>query len=108
MPTIPLWLRARRSLYFSFSLLLLSGIMLLISAYGSAVFAKASTANPIQFSKQSRIGFQAGDDWEPSITADRFGHVYTLYKHYAVSGGQSCKGCDLHLLVQRSDDSGRS
>lgn len=111
MPTIPLWLRARRSLYFSFSLLLLSGIMLLISAYGSAVFAKASTANTnsgLQFSKQSRIGFQAGDDWEPSITADRFGHVYTLYKHYAVSGGQTCKGCDLHLLFQRSDDGGHT
>ena len=111
MPAIPLWLRTRRSLYLSFSLLLLSGIMLLHSAYGSSVFAKAATANPntaIQFSTQSRIGFQSGDDWEPSITADRFGHVYALYKHYAITGGQNCPGCDRHLLVQRSDDGGRT
>jgi hypothetical protein len=105
MPAIPVWLRARRSLYVIFSFLLLSGVLLLIPALGNAVFAKASTANAgIQFSKQLRIGFQSGDDWEPSITADRYGHVYTMYKHYAVAGGQNCPGCDRHVLVQRSDD----
>jgi len=111
MPAIPLWLRTRCSLYLSFSPLLLSGLILLLSAYGSAVFAKAAPANTnttIQFSKQSRIGFQSGDDWEPSITADRFGHVYAMYKHYAVPGGQNCPGCDRHVLVQRSDDGGRT
>jgi hypothetical protein len=111
MPASPQWLRTRRSLYLSSSLLLLSSIMLLLSAYGSAVFAKADTTSSstaIQFSKQSRIGFQSGDDWEPSITTDRFGHVYTLFKHYDVTGGQTCAGCDRHLLFQRSDDGGRT
>src|SRR5947199_7706687 len=109
MPTIPLWLHARRSFYVSFSFLLLSGILLLIPTFGSSVFAKPSTGNTgIQFSNQLRIGFQSGDDWEPSITADRYGHVYAMYKHYAVVGGQNCPGCDRHILVQRSDDGGRT
>jgi Neuraminidase (sialidase) len=55
-----------------------------------------------------RIGFHSGDDWEPSITADRYGHVYALYKHYDVQGGGTCSGCDRHLLVQRSDDEGKT
>jgi hypothetical protein len=109
MPAISLWLRTRRSLYVSFSFLLLSGILLLFPNLGNAVFAKPSIENTgIHFSKQLRIGFQSGDDWEPSITADRYGHVYALYKHYAVSGGQTCSGCDLHVLVQRSDDGGKT
>ena len=109
MPAQPLWPRNRlhrNFFYFFFSL----PVMLLLIA-GSAVFAKAATVNAsnnLQFSRQSRIGFQSGDDWEPSITADRFGHVYTLYKHYDVSGGQTCAGCDRHLLFQRSDDGGRT
>lgn len=111
MPAVPLWLRTRRSLYSGISLLLLPGIVLFLNAHGSMVFAKAVTANintVIQFSQQSRIGFQSGDDWEPSIAADRHGHVYALYKHYAITGGQNCAGCDRHLLVQRSDDGGRT
>lgn len=109
MPAIPAWLRARRSLYFSFSFLLLSSILVLLPSLGSAALAKSSTANTgIQFSKQLRIGFQSGDDWEPSIAADRYGHIYAMYKHYAVSGGQTCSGCDLHVLVQRSDDGGKT
>jgi hypothetical protein len=109
MPTIPLWLRVRRSLYVTFSFLLLSGILLLSPTFDSTVFAKSSTSNTgIQFSKQLQIGFQSGDDWEPSITADRYGHVYAMYKHYAVTGGQNCSGCDKHVLVQRSDDGGKT
>jgi hypothetical protein len=109
MPTMLLWFRSRRSFYFTFCFMLISGGVLFISPFGSQAFAKASTANTgIQFSKQSRIGFQTGDDWEPSITSDRFGHIYTLFKHYDVPGGQTCARCDLHLLVQRSDDGGRT
>ncbi len=95
MPAIPSWLRARRSLYFSFSFLLLSSILFLLPSLGKTVFAKSNTANTeLPFSKQLRIGFQSGDDWEPSIAADRYGHVYAMYKHYAVTGGQTCSGCD--------------
>lgn len=114
MYTLPLWPRSRqraKALYISGSLLLILCIILLLSAFGGTVFAKAPIVQPnhgLQFSKQSRIGFNAGDDWEPSITADRYGHVYALYKHYDVTGGQTCTGCDRHLLVQRSDDGGRT
>jgi hypothetical protein len=60
------------------------------------------------FSSQHRVGFASGDDWEPSIAADRYDHEYVLYKHYDVPGGGTCAGCDVHLLVQRSSDGGRT
>lgn len=97
--------------YFSHRLLLIPAILLLLLACGSVAFAHptASPSSPsLQFSTQERIGFHSGDDWEPSITTDRYGHTYTLYKHYDVSGGQTCTGCDLHLLFQRSSDGGRT
>jgi hypothetical protein len=70
----------------------------------AAVVVRAET----EFSTQHRLGFAAGDDWEPATTADRFGHVYVAYKHYDVAGGTTCTGCDLHILVQRSADEGRT
>jgi len=85
--------------------------LLLGTGAGGAVFAKSistNTGNGLQFTRQARIGFQSGDDWEPSIAADRYGHIYTLFKHYDVAGGQTCFHCDLHLLLQRSDDGGNS
>jgi hypothetical protein len=86
----------------------LFGFVFILSSCGTTVLA-APAVHPQtsqQFSKQARIGFKSGDDWEPSITADRYGHVYALYKHYDVTGGQTCTGCALHLLVQRSSDAG--
>ena len=60
------------------------------------------------FTTQSRLGFPAGDDWEPALTADRFGHIYVLYKHYDVAGQTSCSSCDLHVLFQVSSDRGQT
>jgi len=60
------------------------------------------------FSTQARLGFQAGDDWEPAVAADRYGHVYVLYKHYDVAGQTSCSSCALHLLLQISSDRGQT
>src|SRR5579863_1935818 len=100
---------ARRLFTTPIGLILLSVIV--CASTGGAVFAKSITTGTndgLQFSQQERIGFQSGDDWEPSIAADRFGHIYTLYKHYNVPGGQTCFHCDLHLLLQRSDDGGNS
>jgi hypothetical protein len=114
MLTQPQWPRVprrRNALILSLSSFLMLGVLLLLSAFGSSIFAKAATVHPndgLQFSTQLQIGFQSGDDWEPSITADRFGHVYALYKHYDVTGGQTCTGCDRHLLIQRSGDEGRT
>jgi hypothetical protein len=87
------------------------GLLALVGAFNAPAYALAPAgqpANPLHFTPQMRIGFRAGDDWEPAITADRFGHVYVLYKHYDVAGAKTCKGCDLHLLIQRSEDGGRS
>jgi len=80
-----------------------------VSANGSTALAQtaAPTNNSGQhFTQQLRVGFHSGDDWEPSLTIDRFGHVYVLYKHYPVKGGQTCTGCALHMVFQRSDDGG--
>jgi hypothetical protein len=98
--------RWKRSSHLFVALLAACAVLLALSG---AAFAQA--ASPAQtlaqhFSTQARIGFQSGDDWEPAITADRFGHLYALYKHYDVAGGQTCSGCDVHLLVQRSSDGG--
>ena len=60
------------------------------------------------FSAQARLGFPAGNDWEPALAADRYGHVYTLYKHYDVAGQASCSSCDLHVLLQVSNDRGQT
>lgn len=57
------------------------------------------------FSTQVRLGFTSGDQWEPAIAADRFGHVYVLYAQY---GG--VPGCDACLsptqILQVSADHG--
>ncbi len=60
------------------------------------------------FTTQARLGFPAGDDWEPALAADRFGHVYVLYKHYDVAGQASCSSCALHVLLQVSGDRGQT
>src|SRR6266576_78241 len=59
------------------------------------------------FTTQARLGFPAGDDWEPALAADRYGHVYVLYKHYDVAGQTSCTSCALHVLLQVSTDRGQ-
>src|SRR6266700_2716549 len=60
------------------------------------------------FTTQARLGFPAGDDWEPALAADRYGHVYVLYKHYDVAGQTSCSSCALHVLLQVSSDRGQT
>jgi hypothetical protein len=43
------------------------------------------------FADQTRLGFTSGDQWEPAIAADRFGHVYVLYAQYG--GVPGCEAC---------------
>jgi len=58
------------------------------------------------FQPQTRLGASLpGDTWEPSIAADRFGHVYSLIPDFP----NSCKGCPsstAYLVV--SSDNGKS
>jgi len=101
----------RRLLFVGSFLLTLLVLASLFSAYGASALAAPAHSFPNDtqhFAQQLRIGFHSGDDWEPAITSDRYGHTYALYKHYDVQGGQTCSGCNLHLLVQRSSDDGQS
>ena len=43
------------------------------------------------FTPQTRLGYTSGDQWEPAIAADRFGHVYVLYPQYL--GVPGCSDC---------------
>ncbi len=57
------------------------------------------------FSPQSRLGYTSGDQWEPSIAADRFGHVYVLYPQYL--GVPGCPSCfSPTMILQMSSDRG--
>lgn len=76
--------------------------------YGVAPRGHARADQTSRFTPQSRLGFPAGDDWEPALATDPAGHVYALYKHYDVSGQTTCAACDQHLLVQVSADNGQS
>jgi hypothetical protein len=73
------------------------------AAAGEAVLAPPAPARG--FSPQVRLGHTAGDQWEPSIAADRFGHVYVLYPQY-----QGVPGCDAcpspTMILQISNDRG--
>lgn len=59
-----------------------------------------------------RLGYKPGDDWEPSIAADRFGHVYEFWTHYTPEGGTpdpACPSCaSPHMDLQISSDGGRT
>lgn len=57
------------------------------------------------FTPQTRLGFNVDNEWEPSIAADRFGHVYMLYSQY--SGVPGCPTCSNPTQVlQISNDHG--
>jgi hypothetical protein len=57
------------------------------------------------FTPQARLGFTQGDQWEPAIAADGFGHVYVLYPQYGtVPGCNKCVLPSMTLVV--SDDNG--
>jgi len=52
------------------------------------------------FSPQVRLGFQNGDQWEPAIAADRYGHVYMLYPQYfGVPGCDECPNPTMTLQI---------
>ncbi len=92
-------------------LLAFLSVALILSGCGSTAFAhtlSSPSLDGLQFSTQFRLGFHSGDDWEPAITSDRFGHLYAMYKHYDVTGGGTCTGCGLHMVFQRSDDGGQT
>lgn len=62
-------------------------------------------APPGGFTPQTRLGYTSGDQWEPAIAADRFGHVYMLYAQY--EGVPGCPTCSNPTqILQISNDHG--
>jgi hypothetical protein len=49
------------------------------------------------FTPQVRLGYTSGDQWEPAIAADRFGHVYMLYPQYL--GVPGCPDCPSPTMI---------
>jgi BNR repeat-like domain len=93
----------------------LVALLILVALFGTGwalvphpIQASSPAAPQTHFTTQTRLGYPAGDDWETALAADRFGHVYALYKHYDVPGQTSCASCDLHVLLQVSSDRGRT
>lgn len=59
------------------------------------------------FTPQTRVGFTVGDQWEPAIAADGYGHVYILYPQYVIVPG--CPSCPLPtLILVMSNDNGNT
>src|SRR6266852_1810190 len=90
------------------SRLLLVLMCILAASLVFILFPKVTTLAATGFTLQAHLGFPAGDDWEPALAADRYGHVYVLYKHYDVAGQTSCSSCALHVLLQVSNDRGQT
>nr|MDQ3003831.1 hypothetical protein [Chloroflexota bacterium] len=66
-----------------------------------------SAAPPGGFTPQVRLGFDVGDQWEPAIAADHFGHVYMLYPQY--EGVPGCANCsNPTMILQISNDHGQT
>jgi len=59
----------------------------------------------VGFSPQTRVGLRLGDQWEPAIAADGYGHVYILYPQYIQVPG--CAACPVPtMILVESADSG--
>jgi hypothetical protein len=80
----------------------LIGVALACAVVFGATAASAATPT---FTFPTRLGFEQGDDWEPSIAADRYGHVYAFWNHYGFD--PSCPACPSpHMELQISSDGG--
>jgi BNR repeat-like domain len=86
-----------------------------VALFLALVAAVPAAAGPApSFSAPVRLGFQHGDDWEPAIAADRYGHVYAAWSHYVGYAGAntgdpdpSCPTCaSPHTMIQMSSDGG--
>lgn len=57
------------------------------------------------FAPQTRVGFFDGDEWEPAIATDSYGHVYIFYPQYVTYPGcTTCPSPTMALVI--SSDGG--
>ncbi len=70
------------------------------------VLVVSATAGAVsEFAPQLRLGYRAGDQWEPAMAADGHGHVYVLYPQYgAVPDCAACTAPAIALVI--SSDNG--
>ena len=83
-----------------------AGVVLPYVVEAPPQFAAAAAPRPAAgFAPQTRVGFTTGDQWEPAIASDRFGHVYILYPQYL--GVPGCATCySPTMILQVSNDRG--
>jgi hypothetical protein len=80
--------------------------MVLVEVVNASPFQTASLQKPLSgFAPQTRLGFTSGDQWEPAIAVDRYGHIYVLYPQYL--GVPGCPECySPTMILQTSSDHG--
>jgi hypothetical protein len=72
-----------------------------------AALSVAAHGVSVGFAPQNRIGLRIGDQWEPAIAADGYGHVYILYPQYIQVPG--CDSCPVPaMILVESADNGTS
>lgn len=72
---------------------------------GFCVAAVCLPASAASFSAPTRVGLRTGDQWEPAIAADGYGHVYILYPQYIQVPG--CTTCPIpSMILVESNDNG--
>jgi hypothetical protein len=85
------------------------GGLVLASLATAALFLLTATASAAVagFTTPVRLGYPAGDDWEPAVASDGAGNVYVFYNH--IGGVPGCRGCgNPSNLIQVSHDGGTS
>jgi hypothetical protein len=83
-----------------------AAVAIVICGFLAGGTVPAPAASSPSFAAPTQLGFRAGDDWEPSIAADRLGHVYAMWTHYG--DDPACPGCAHHMELQVSSDGGRT
>ncbi len=69
------------------------------------VAASAAGTAAVRFTTPQRLGYPAGDDWEPAVASDGLGNVYYLGTHFG--GVPGCPACaNPTIMVQVSHDDG--
>src|ERR1700740_2149142 len=72
-----------------------------------AFFCLTAGAATLGFTPQKRVGLRQGDQWEPAVAADGYGHVYVLYPQYIQMPG--CSSCPLpSMILVSSTDNGQT
>ncbi len=67
-------------------------------------FAASPGSSDSGFGAPSRIGYTSGDQWEPALAADGYGHVYVLFPQYGAVPGCTACGVPTIALTISSDN----